>query len=94
MGERLIRGRIRALAVLQRRQCHRRLARRLVGPLEVREATSAEDLEVRERWPLEGLAASGPHSEVTTYIALAGKHIAGWYHLQRGESEALLPGSS
>jgi ribosomal protein S18 acetylase RimI-like enzyme len=83
---------MRALATLQRRRWYRRLARRLVGRLEVREATTAEDLEIRERWPLEGHAASGPHSQVTTYIALAGKHIAGWYHLQRGDSEAQLPG--
>ena len=92
MGGRLRRAGMRLLAALQRRSWYRPLMSRLVGPLEVRKATAAEDLEVRERWPLEGHAASGPHSEVTTYIALAGKHIAGWYHLQRGDSEAPLPG--
>ena len=92
MGERLKRGGLKALAALQRCRWYRRLRRRLVGRLEVREATGAEDLEVRERWPLEAHAASGPHSEVTTFVALAGKRVAGWSYLQRNDSATVLPG--
>ena len=92
MGERLRRAAMRTLAALQRRRWYRRLARRLVGRTQVREATAAEALAVRERWPLEEHAASGPHSDVTTYIAFAGKRIAGWHYLQRNDAETLWPG--
>jgi L-amino acid N-acyltransferase YncA len=104
MGGRLRRGDLTALARLpraraygvlarlQRRRWYRPLARRLTGPLDAREATMAEDREVRERWPREGHAASGPHSQVTTYVALAGERVVGWCYLQRNDEDTVFPG--
>ena len=92
MGGRLRRAGMRLLAALQRLSWYRPLMRRLVGRWKCARRRRRRISRSANAGLWRATPASGPHSEVTTYIALAGKHIAGWYHLQRNDSETLMPG--
>jgi GNAT superfamily N-acetyltransferase len=88
------RYRLAALVIrVQDLRIYRRMARRLVGRIDVREATPEEAVIVRARPSAVGHAQGGPSSRVTVFVAVRPRgRIAGWNYLQRNSSDTPLPG--